>query len=424
MIRSFATPWFGRERRSNAALHRLGRQLYNLCRNAADPFELAAQLESLGYNRYRVEREFGLRTTFDLAERLFALTPRRPRLAVVHHSVASPLGWQLATFAQLALSLLAYWLFGVSPNYLELVWLLPWTLGGTYVLKQLETADLNTKKRSFTLLLLVGLVGGAGTFYFSKPSALEATLGLLWWQLPVTFWLNAFVPPQRLRHYVAGILAGFIFFMPPLADFALVFLAALLLFAPFLARPKASTFQYLLSRLHFFVLPALLGLGQSLLLLQIFPSTAHPLAGFILIVVTVFASSWFGTSFKRSVATALWKAKSSEAFQARVFRSLGFIGRIFIIVAFLGLLVALNLLLPFYSVTLLPFMLLALAISLSLLLYSFNDVFLPSTAFIIASLLVLTGFSFIPVVTALTAILGIGVVLYITRVERYGVDLL
>ena len=56
--------WFGHNRRSNAQLNKLARQHYDLCRNAADSFELAAQLESLGYNRYRVQMEFGLRTTF------------------------------------------------------------------------------------------------------------------------------------------------------------------------------------------------------------------------------------------------------------------------------------------------------------------------------------------------------------------------
>ncbi len=424
MTRISPIPWFGRERRRNVAINQLARQLYNVCRNAADPFELAAQLESLGYSRYRVSREFGLHTTFELAERLFALTPRRPQLATSRHSVASPFWWQLAITVALALSLLLYRGFEGTPNDLMFAWLLTWTLSGTYFMRGLGSADLATKKRVFTLLLSLGLLGVGVSVYFVKPDALEATLGLVWWQLPATFWLSVFAPPQRLGHFVASLLAVFAFFMPPLASAALVFLAALLLFVPFLALPKVSTFRFLVKNWPPLVLPALLGLGQSFLLLQVFPSSAHPTAGLAIIVTTLLVTSWLETSFKRSVAKALWEARSSEEFQDNIFRSLGFSLRLLTILAFLAALVLLNLLLPSYSAALLPCMILALALAFSLLLLGFNDVFLPATAFIIASLLLFAGLPFLPVVIALTALLGIAVVLYITKVERYGVELL
>jgi hypothetical protein len=422
--RPFAVSWFGRERRSDAALNQLARQQYTLCRNATDEFDLAAQLESLGYNRYRVKREFGLRNTFELAERLFALTPRRPRLTTTQHSVTSPFWWQLATLVALALSFVLYRAFELTPHYLMFAWLLVWTSTGQYVMNNLETADFNTKKRIFTLLLVTGLLGLAVTLYALQTTFLETAIGLLWWQLPATFWLSNLAPHQRLRHFVVSILAVFALFIPPLASVVLLLLAAILLFAPFLARPRQSTFQYLTHSWQAVMLPALLGLGQSILLLRLFANTEHSLGGLALIVVIVLAVSWLETSFKRSVAEALWKTKSRQEFQASVFRSLGFLLRLFILSLFLGLLVLFNLLLPLYSTTLLPFIVLAFALAFSLLLLGFNDVFLPATAFIIASLLTLAGISFLWVVTALTAILAFGVVLYITKVERYGVDLL
>jgi hypothetical protein len=422
--RPFAVSWFGRERRSNDAIHQLARRHYTLCRNAADPFELAAQLESLGYNRYRVKREFGLRNTFELAERLFALTPRRPRLIVAPPKVASPFWWQFATLVALTLSLLLYSAATITPNDGMFAWLLVWTMTGHYLTNNLETADFNTKKRIFTLLLVVGFVGLAITLYAVRATFLEAAIGLLWWQLPATFWLSTFAPRQRLRPLVVSILAGFAFFIPPLASLGLLLCAALLLFAPFLARPRATTFQYLSHRWHAAAFPALLGLGQSILLLHLFSNAEHPLAGLALIVITVLAASWLETSFKRSVARALWRTKSREELRANLFRSLSFFLRLLIIILFLGLLALFNLLLPLYSTSLLPFMVLAFALAFSLLLLGFGDVFLPATGFIIASLLVLAGIPFLGVVTALTAILALGVVLYITKVERYGVDLL
>ena len=236
--RPFAVSPFGRERRSNEALNQLARKHYNLCRNAADPFELAAQLESLGYNRYRVKREFGLRNTFELAERLFALTPRRPHLASTQHSVASPFWWQFATLVALALSLLLYSTSDITPHYSMFAWLLTWTVTGHYLMSHLGTADFSTKKRMFTLLLVTGFVGLALTAYLLQVTSLEAALGLLWWQLPATFWPSSFAPQQRLRHFVVSVLAGFAFFIPPLATVLLLLLAAVLLFAPFLARPR------------------------------------------------------------------------------------------------------------------------------------------------------------------------------------------
>jgi hypothetical protein len=415
---------FGNNRRKNAQLNQLARQLYDVCRNAADPFELAARLESLGYNRYRVSHEFGLRTTFELAERLFALTPRRPRLFTPTTNIASPFWWHLAILAAFALTLLLYTTSSVLPHYTLYVWLFSWALGGSYLMNHLDDADTKTKWRIFTLLLAVGLLGVAVLLYVLEAGLIETLLGLLWWQLPATFWLDDFAPRQRLRHFIPVILAVFAFFIPPVAGCILLLLAALLLFAPFLAFPKASTLSYLAQHVQVLLLPVLLGLGQSLLLLQVVRSSLYPVPGLSLIVLTVFAAGYLELFFKRSVATALWEAKSSQEFQTRVFRSLSFAFRVLMIMAFLALLVLLNILLPLYSAALFPYMLLALAFSLGFLLLGFNDVFLPATAFIIASLLVLTGIPFTPVVMVLTAVLGLGVVLYITKVERYCADLL
>jgi hypothetical protein len=430
--RPTAVSWFGRERRSHAALNRLARRLYHVCRNAADPFELAAQLEGLGYNRYQVNREFGFRTTFELAEQLFAITPRRPQLAIPRHSVASPFWWQAALLVALVLSLLFYQVFEVTPNYFMLAWLLTWTLGGGQLMKVFGPANPATQKRTFTLLLGLGLSGVFATVTLPVSNGqvnlqlalFHLTLGLLWWQLPATFWLDTLAPCQRLRHFVVSLLFIFGFFTPPVFSVALLFLAVVLLFAPFLARPRASTLLYLVRNWQFFALPALLGLGQSSLLLQVLPSSPHPFVGLLVIVATVLATAWLESSFKRSVATALWKAKTSEELRSRVFQSLGFFLRLLVVLLFLGLLVLLHLLLPLYSVTLVPFILLALAFSLSFLLSGFKDFFLPATTFSVASLMVFLGFPVTGVVIALTAVLGIGVVLYITKVERYGVDLL
>jgi hypothetical protein len=415
---------FGDNRRGRARLNRLARELYDVCRNAADPFELAAQLESLGYNRYRVTREFGLRTTFDLAEQLFALTPRRPRLITPSNNPTTPFWCHTVLLLAFFVTFLLYTVTSQTPQYLPYIWLLSWATAGTYGMTKLGDADTKTKRRVFTFVLGVGFTGLLMLLYGLVSSLTEVALTLLWWQLPATFWLSQLTPRHRLRHFIPVILGVLAFFLPPLASCLLLLLSALFLFWPFLRWPTQSTFLYLREHLQVFLLPALLGLGQGVLAFQVLRDTRYPVQGLLFVALTVFAAGWLETFFKRSVVTALWEAKSSEAFQSLVFRSLGFYLRVLIVVAFLVVLLLLNILLPLYSAAFLPFTLLALAFSLGSLLLAFSDVFLAAAAFSIASVLLLSGMPFLPVVTALTAILGIGVVLYITKVERYCTDLL
>jgi hypothetical protein len=416
----------GGNRRGRARLNRLARELYDVCRNAADPFELAAQLESLGYNRYRVNREFGFRTTFDLAEQLFALTPRRPRLITPSYNLRSPFWWHTVLLLAFFVTVLLYSVNAETPQYVLYIWLLAWAAAGTYVLPRLGDADTKTRQRVFSFVLLVGLTGLLTLLYALVSGPLQVILTLLWWQLPATFWLSGLklASNHRLRHFIPVLVSVCAFFLPPLVSCFLLLLSALLLFGPFLSWPTSSTFRYLEENLQVFLLPALFGLGQGVLALQVLRDTRYPVQGLLFVILTVFAALWLETFFKRSVVTALWAAKSSEEFQTRLFRSLGFYLRVLVIVAFLAVIFLFNILLPLYSAAFLPFILLALAVSLGFLLLGFSDIFLPATAFSTASVLILSSIPFTPVVTALTAVLGVGVVLYITKVERYCADLL
>jgi len=61
----------------------LAQDLNQLCLEAVDAYELAAHVEALGYNRYRIQREFGLQGPFELGRRLFMRSPFR-------HTFATP----------------------------------------------------------------------------------------------------------------------------------------------------------------------------------------------------------------------------------------------------------------------------------------------------------------------------------------------
>ena len=76
--RSGQPPRTDGERRSHDPVAALSRQHEQLCRNAADPLEVAAGLEAAGLSDRRVRAAYGVATVFDLAERLYADVPRRP----------------------------------------------------------------------------------------------------------------------------------------------------------------------------------------------------------------------------------------------------------------------------------------------------------------------------------------------------------
>ncbi|MGL4609825.1 MAG: hypothetical protein ACRCYY_09095 [Trueperaceae bacterium] len=435
--------WLGRERRGHAALNRLARQLYHVCRNATDPLELAAQLESLGYNHYRVEREFGLTSTFELAEHLFAITPRRPHLIVPQHSVRTPLWWQVPTCFAFVVTVALYYVFQLPPPLPLFSWLLAWSLGGSYLLRSL--AGSQVQQRGFRIMLVMGFLGVIGSLWFSNRDSFETQhillhtiLGLLWWQLPATFWslplsvssakfLKHFIVPLPLRHVLVVALALGAFALPFSISLFMVSVASLVLLAPWFLPRKTSRKQKKMrlpsSSWKTFAFPALLGLGQSLLLSHLVASSSYPLSTFIIAAVTLLVTNWLETSLKLSIADALWFAKSNEEFQVRVFRSLDFFLHLLSIILFVGILLFLSYLLPLHE-TPLHLVLFNLALGLSFLLLGFQGVVFPACVFSIASLCVLIGLPFLLVVIALTAILGIGVVLYILKIERYGVSLL
>lgn len=65
------------ERRSRRPLPRLSREHDELCRQACDPFEIAAGLEAAGIDDRRARTEFQVAGVFELAEQLWTLVPWR-----------------------------------------------------------------------------------------------------------------------------------------------------------------------------------------------------------------------------------------------------------------------------------------------------------------------------------------------------------
>ncbi|SDF31059.1 hypothetical protein SAMN04488243_1404 [Thermus arciformis] len=108
-------------------LEALAQELSGLLRQAADPYELAAHLEVLGFNRYRVQKAFGLPDTFALAKALFALGSRDLEPKAKAPRVEGNLSWRhLALALTLGGTLLVFLPLG-QVGWLPALFLLSWS---------------------------------------------------------------------------------------------------------------------------------------------------------------------------------------------------------------------------------------------------------------------------------------------------------
>ncbi|GAA5334048.1 MULTISPECIES: hypothetical protein [Thermus] len=167
--------------RNPQGLSELAHTLKDLLSQISDPYELAAHLEVLGYNRYRVERLFGLPSTFALAQALFALAqrdfqprpkPPRPRgtLGPRHLAVALTLGGTLVTF----------WNSG-SLGWLTALFLLAWSqLAARVSFRAAVELEPPEAKGVLGLLAWVGVLGVSVTAPLDLGFAATWGTGMAW----------------------------------------------------------------------------------------------------------------------------------------------------------------------------------------------------------------------------------------------------
>lgn len=168
------TPW-------EASLETLARELKDLARQATDPYELAAHLEVLGYNRYRVQKTFGLPDTFALARTLFALWDRdtQPRTRVPR--VEKSLHLRHLAVALTLLGTLLVFLPLAQVGWLAALFLLAWSQlaarVGQRVAVRLEGAR---AERVLAATLWLGLLGLTLLAPLDRAAWASWSVGLAW----------------------------------------------------------------------------------------------------------------------------------------------------------------------------------------------------------------------------------------------------
>lgn len=141
-------------------LETLAQELAELLRQVSDPFELAAHLEVLGYNRYRVERTFGLPNTFALAQALFARARRDFRPKAKAPAVPGVLGLRHLAMALSLAGSLGVFLQTQEVGWLPALFLLTWSqLAARASLRAAVEMDQTGARRVVAALAWLGLLG-------------------------------------------------------------------------------------------------------------------------------------------------------------------------------------------------------------------------------------------------------------------------
>ncbi|GLV48801.1 hypothetical protein TJA_19040 [Thermus sp. LT1-2-5] len=162
-------------------LQDLARSLQDLLAQVSDPYELAAHLEVLGYNRYRVERLFDLPSTFALAQALFALAQRDFRPRAKAPRPRGGLGLRHLAVALTLLGTLVAFQGAGEVGWLPALFLLAWSqLAARGALKaavELAPGEVPSVHTAFAWL---GVVGASLTAPWDLGPAASWSVGVAW----------------------------------------------------------------------------------------------------------------------------------------------------------------------------------------------------------------------------------------------------
>jgi hypothetical protein len=403
-------------------IDRLAQDLNQLCIEAVDAFELAAHVEALGYNRYRIQREFGLQGPFELGRRLFMRIPRRHTFTTPAPPPETP--WTNRLIPALALLVaMASQLYLGPAVWMGAIWIIVWSQAGSALFWR-GRGDLEpiALRRLITLELCVGVLGVALAGGLSSWPYTTWTAGALWMGLAVLLWLER---PGKALALCGGALILILTRLPLtwICAGTLALLPGLLYSVP--ARPSLLTLRWTRGQLLALLPYAAYGLGQGLPLHTLVCGagwTAVP--GFLLFVVVLFSAESLVIRMKAGIRADLWRETRHRYFMRKLRLRLIAYAAILAAPALIALLLGLTWAPSFsYVVYVRNLALLALGLSLGLAHLCLFRPRWPALAFLIAGIGVTAGLPYEATVLAASALL-LGVLLRQTgRVLAYGVNL-
>lgn len=245
----------------------LYQEIEGLCTSAIDPYEIAVHLEARGYNRYRVQKEFGLEGVFQLAEKLYELVPRDfppiPKSSAILQTIKQLSARYLVVLATFS-AILLFHLLGGEMGWPIAIWLLAWGQMG-YSLVYHAEAELVPAKTSEvkTCVAFLGIIiATALSLLSSNPK--DAFSGSVFWIGAMRALWGGEIKVAILCSVAASLGSCF-----GLGRMSLLS-AGLVCISKFLTRSFWNGWQWLFHSLPKAVYPLLYGLGQGLFLYGVF----------------------------------------------------------------------------------------------------------------------------------------------------------
>ena len=413
------------ERRSDAPLNQLGRDLNAVCLEASDRFEIAAHLEALGYNGDGVAGRYGAQDHFELAERLYDATPkflrlRRPADALKGQGASKQLIMVLTLLVASSIGLLTE-----VNAWGAVFWLLIWSQLGGALLNRAKVALGPSEQAHVTSLVLELGFAGLLVAWALSPFALATwTVSLLWLGVAGLLW------DERLSYArLLPLTAAFLLCLHVWAGLSLTFmlagtgLATLVALRPLLVWSTPRNWRWALGQWAFLAPFVLYGIGQGLLLMALLRgSSSEAIPGLALFAVILLFAEPQLLRLRASLKDYLWRESSTGRYAVLARRAITFYAARYL----LAFVPALALWLGFGEQTymwfhLAGFALFGTALALGLVSLSIGDNWVPSLIFAAGGGLVVLG---LPLLLTLALIIAAEFAVLLRRTHylgRYGI---
>jgi hypothetical protein len=418
----------GIERRSTHPIKQLGRALNSLCLEAADPYEIAAHLEALGYNNRAAIGKFGVADHFELAHELFYSTPRRLPFTRPSAELRRNYTRQAVMVLTLLVSV-AMGSFAIVNAWSAVIWLLVWSqLGGALLNRARSELTPLHQEKVLTLLLALGLAGLGMCWLFTLFGPVTASVSLLWFGVAGLLWaerlhtallLSALIGAECLLVIGLG--------LPLLTLFLGVALTVALILRPFWCWIPLHSWRWALAQGPHVGPFIAYGLGQGALLLTLLRGAGREvLPGLILFALLLLISDTHLTGLRQRLNLYLWREDSAVVY--------GRLARLTLVRYCAIYLLAFA---PALAVYLVPalggeaslyhlagFALFGVLLGLSLVALSLGNSLLPAVVFSLGGVLLLLGLPFFWIAGAMALGLFAEMLRRIALLGRYGVYLL
>lgn len=418
---------FGSNERSARPINRLARSMFDITKNATDVYEIAAHLEAIGYNSYRVKKEFGIDNPFKLAKEIQDITPDQITEDYFWQKTFNTMWLKQLTILLAIFATIIIQVNTVPQNWLTIVWLIIWSVIGSKLVNKMHAElSLENSGRILTILAFWGFVGLATVWTLRFPTMPEATVNLLWWILTSVLWAESLLQETSYKGLILVTIATLaVLPIPLLAVMILLVSIGIFFIRSKLKFPSLESWKWLGKSIQSVSLLIPYGFGIGLLLVELFQLHTENIliAGGILIVMS-FASEWLVIWLRDKLADSLWVSKSNDEYISRTKVVAIAIGLLLSVAALVILVFSIFSNDPSLTTTVAHFILYGLSLSFALILLSLDNVLFLSAGFSIAIILMFMGIPLSIVLVLLPVMLALAIFLALQKLEEYGIHVI